>query len=330
MGPGLPGRRRETACMELDDVIVYAHGRFTRYADAKIGLLTHALQYGTGCFEGIRAFWDSEARELYVFHPRDHYRRLHDSAKILMMRVEHTPEELVEITTELCARNRYECEVYIRPFVYKSDEAIGVRLDGVKDEFAIVAVPFQGYFGESKGLRAMLSSWRRMDDASAPARAKVTGIYINSALAKSEALQNGYDEAILLSADGHVSEGSAENIFIVKNGELLTPDPSQNILEGVTRRCVMTIARDLGVAVVERPLDRSELYTATEVFFTGSAAGVMPVESIDRRPVGDGNVGKLTKAISDVYERATRGKEPKYREWVTPVYASRRVKAAVG
>ncbi|MGH7327259.1 MAG: aminotransferase class IV, partial [Polyangiaceae bacterium] len=154
------------------------------------------------------------------------------------------------------------------------------------------------------------------------------GIYINSALAKSEALQNGFDEAILLSHDGHVSEGSAENIFIVRDGRLITPDPSQNILEGVTRRCVMTIAEDLGISVLERTIDRSELYTATEVFFTGSAAGVMPVESIDRRPVGDGRTGKMTRAIADVYERAVRGKEPKYRAWVTPVYAGRRVKTA--
>jgi len=316
--------------MELDDVIVFARGGFVRYADARIGLLTHALQYGTGCFEGVRGFWDEAARELFILHARDHYRRLHDSAKILMMRVPHSPDELVEITAELCARNRYECEVYVRPFVYKSDEAIGVRLDGVNDQFAIVAIPFHGYFGEAQGLRACLSSWRRIDDTAAPARAKVTGIYINSALAKSEALQNGFDEAILLSNDGHVSEGSAENIFIVKGGDLITPDPTQNILEGITRRCVITIARDLGVTVVERAIDRSELYTASEVFFTGSAAGVMPVESIDRRPVGDGRIGKITKDIRDVYERAVRGKEAAYREWVTPVYAARRVKAAAG
>ncbi|MBV8424651.1 MAG: branched-chain amino acid transaminase [Candidatus Eremiobacteraeota bacterium] len=314
--------------MQLDDITIYAHGQFKRYGDAKIGLLTHGLQYGTGCFEGIRGFWDAGERELYILHARDHYRRLHDSAKILMMKVPKAADELVEITAELCARNRYECEVYIRPFVYKSEEAIGVRLDGVPEEFAIVAIPFVGYFGESKGLRVQLSSWRRIDDTVAPARAKVTGIYINSALAKSEALLNGFDEAILLSHDGHVSEGSAENIFIVKNGELITPDPTQNILEGVTRRCAMIIARDLGMTVIERAIDRSELYTATEVFFTGSAAGIMPVESIDRRNVGDGRIGKHTKAIMDVYERAVRGKETKYRDWVTPVYAGRRVKAA--
>ena len=169
-----------------------------------------------------------------------------------------------------------------------------------------------------------------IDDTVAPARAKITGIYINSALAKSEAIANGFDEAIMLSHDGHVSEGSAENIFIVKNGDLITPDPTQNILEGVTRRCAMTIARDQGVNVIERGIDRSELYTATEVFLTGSAAGIMPVESIDRRPVGDGKTGKITKAIMDVYERAVRGKEPKYRDWVKPVYANRQVKAAAG
>jgi branched-chain amino acid aminotransferase len=312
----------------LEDLTVYAQGRFVPYADAKIGLLTHALHYGTGCFEGLRGFWDEGERELYVMQPLEHYRRLHESAKILMMKIPKTAQELVEITTELCARNAFECEVYIRPIVYKSDEGIGVKLEGVGDAFAIIAIPFLGYFGGAEGLRACLSSWRRIDDTVVPARAKATGIYINSALAKTEALQNGYDEAILLSHDGHVSEGSAENIFIVKNGDLITPDASQNILEGVTRRCVMTIARDLGINVVERPIDRTELYTASEVFFTGSAAGVMPVESIDRRPVGDGRTGKITKSISDVYERAVRGKEPRYRHWVTPVYAGRRVKAA--
>ena len=259
--------------MKLDDLTVYAQGRFTRYADAKVGLLTHGLQYGTGCFEGVRGFWDESDRELYILHPRDHYVRLHASAKILMMQLEHSPEELVEITVELCNRNKFEREIYIRPFVYKSDEAIGVRLHDVGDAFAIVAVPFEGYFSVAGGLRACVSSWRRIDDTAAPARAKVTGIYINSALAKSEALLNGFDEAILLSHDGHVSEGSAENIFILRNGELITPDATQNILEGVTRKCVITIARDLGIPVVERAIDRSELYAAGEVFFTGSAAG---------------------------------------------------------
>jgi len=313
--------------MQLDDLIVYARGDFRRYADAKVGLLTHGLQYGTGCFEGVRGFWEQDERELYILHARDHFRRLHDSAKILMMKLPKSADALAEITLELCARNKFESEVYIRPFVYKADEAIGVRLEGVKDEFAIVAIPFVGYFGEAKGLRCGLSSWRRIEDTVAPARAKVTGIYINSALAKSEAIANGFDEAIMLSHDGHVSEGSAENIFIVKNGDLITPDPTQNILEGVTRRCAMTIARDLGFTIVERPIDRSELYTASEVFLTGSAAGIMPVESIDRRTVGDGKTGTITKAIMDVYERAVRGKEPRYRDWVTPVYANRRVAA---
>src|ERR1700734_904417 len=234
--PGVVARGRERRRMQLDDLIVYARGGFTRYADAKIGLLTHALQYGTGCFEGVRGFWDQDERELYILHARDHYRRLHDSAKILMMKVPKSPDELVEITTELCARNKFECEVYIRPFVYKADEAIGVRLEGVKDEFAIVAIPFVGYFGEAKGLRTCLSSWRRIDDTVAPARAKITGIYINSALAKSEAQLGGFDEAILLSHDGHVAEGSADNIFLVREGVLYTPDASQNILEGITRK----------------------------------------------------------------------------------------------
>ena len=311
----------------LDDLTVYANGRFVRYADAKVGLLTHALQYGTGCFEGIRGFWEAGERELYLMALHEHFQRLHASAHILLMNPKESVETLSGLVAELCLRNRFETDVYVRPFVYKADEAIGVRLHDVEDRLAIVALPFTGYFASTGGLRTCVSSWRRIDDTVAPARAQITGIYINSALAKSEALQGGFDEAIMLSQDGHVSEGSAENLFMVKGKQLITPDPSQNILEGVTRRSVMTIARDLGIEVVERAIDRSELYTSQELFLTGSAAGVMWIESVDRRPIADGKIGALTKSISDVYERAVRGKEPRYRDWVTPVYAQRRAAA---
>ncbi|MBV8491547.1 MAG: branched-chain amino acid transaminase [Candidatus Eremiobacteraeota bacterium] len=307
---------------------VYANGGFQRYEDAKVGLLTHGLQYGTGCFEGIRGYWVPEDEELYLVLLRDHYERLMTSAKILTMTVPKTVDELIAITTELCLRNRFEQNVYVRPFMYKAAEDVGVRLHNVPDAFAIVPVPFTPYLDTSKGLHVCVSSWRRADDTMAPPRAKITGLYVNSALAKSEAIQNGYDEAILLSHDGHVAEGSAENIFLVRRGVLYTPDPSQNVLEGCTRRAIMDIAHDdLGLDVVERSIDRGELYCADEVFFTGTAAGVGYVASIDRRPVGDGTMGPVTKRLSETYERIVTGREPRYDAWLTRTYAGARVSA---
>jgi branched-chain amino acid aminotransferase len=313
--------------MELSEVTVYAKGGFARYEDAKVGLLTHGLQYGTGCFEGIRGYWVPEESELFLVLLRDHYERLEQSAKILTMSLPKSVDELVEITVELALRNGYKTDVYIRPFAYKAAEDVGVRLHNVPDAFAIVPIPFTHYVDPNRGLDVCVSSWRRMDDTMAPPRAKITGLYVNSALAKSEAVQNGFDEAILLSHDGHVSEGSAENIFIVRRGVLYTPDPSQNVLEGVTRRAIMAIAHhELGLEVVERAIDRGELYCAQEVFFTGTAVGVAYVASVDRRPVGDGEMGPITKLLSSLYARIVVGKEPRYLEWLTPAYASARVK----
>lgn len=314
--------------MDLSAITVYAGGRFQKYGDAKVGLLTHGLQYGTGCFEGIRGYWAPEERELFLILLRDHFERLMTSAKILTMTVPHTVDDLVDVTIELCLRNRYETHVYVRPFIYKAAEDVGVRLHNVPDAFAIVPIPFTTYLDGSKSLNVCVSSWRRADDTMAPPRAKITGLYVNSALAKSEAVQNGYDEAILLSHDGHVAEGSAENLFLVRRGVLYTPDPSQNVLEGVTRRAIMDIARDeLGVPTVERSIDRGELYAADEVFFTGTAVGICPVGSIDRRPVGDGAIGPMTRELRDRYERIVLGRDPRYESWLTRTYASAKVGA---
>jgi branched-chain amino acid aminotransferase len=308
--------------MDLSAVTVYANGTFCRYGDAKVGLLTHGLQYGTGCFEGIRGYWDADDRELQLVLLRDHYERLQISAKILLMKLPHTVDEMADITIELCRRNHYEADVYIRPFVFKSAEDIGVRLHGVPDAFAIVPIPFKAYLDTSKGLKVCVSSWRRADDTMAPPRAKITGLYVNSALAKTEAITNGFDEAILLSHDGHVAEGSAENLFLVRRGVLYTPDPSQNVLEGCTRRAIMEIAQaQFGLAVVERSIDRGELYSADELFLTGTAAGIAHIASVDHRMVGNGEIGPVTQRLGDFYNRAVRGKEPFYRDWVTPVYS---------
>lgn len=311
--------------MDLSSVTVFAGGKFCRYDDAKVGLLTHGLQYGTGCFEGIRGYWHADDRELYLVLLRAHFERLKLSAKMLLMDIPYSVDELIDLTLEVCTRNRFECDVYVRPFVYKAAEDIGVRLHGVPNAFAMVAIPFNSYLDTSKGLNVCVSSWRRADDTMAPPRAKITGLYVNSALAKTEAVTNGYDEAILLSHDGHVAEGSAENIFLVRRGKLLTPDPSQNVLEGCTRQAIMDIASDqFGIEIVERSVDRGELYSADEVFFTGTAAGIAYVSSVDRRIVGDGLMGPLTKQLMEFYARAVGNKEAAYAQWLTGAYAGKR------
>ena len=311
--------------VDLSKLTVYRDGAFSNYNDAKVGLLTHGLQYGTGCFEGIRGFWVPEDRELYLLLLREHYERLFNSAKILLMELPHSVDELIEITVDLCRRNHFETDVYIRPCIFKSAEDIGVRLHGVPASFAMIALPFTKYFDASVGLKACVSSWRRADDTMAPPRGKITGLYVNSALAKSEAVLNGYDEAIMLSHDGHVAEGSAENIFLVRHGALYTPDPSQNVLEGCTRRAVMQIASEmLGLKIIERSIDRGELYAADEVFFSGSAAGLVHASSIDGRRVGDGTLGPIARQIMEIYERAVRGREPRYRSWIVPTYGERK------
>jgi branched-chain amino acid aminotransferase len=315
--------------MNINDSIVFADGQFRRYGDAKVGLLTHGLNYGTGCFEGIRGYWQPDERELYLLQLREHFERLHNSARTLLMSIPHSVAELADITIELCARNGFEENVYIRPLVYKSAEDVGVRLAGVSDGFAIVGVPFSKYFDADAGLRACVSTWRRIDDTMAPARAKITGVYINSALAKSEATMNGFDEAIMLSHDGHVSEGSAANLFLVRNGTLFTPDASQNVLEGITRRTILMLAKnELGLPIVERALDRSELYGADELFLSGTAAGITFINSVDHRIVGTGAMGPVTRDLSALFARLTNGLEPKYRHFLTPTYAKRKAGAA--
>ncbi len=316
--------------MSLNDSTVFAGGTFRRYDDARVGLLTHGLNYGTGCFEGIRGYWNADERELYLLQLGEHYERLHASARTLMMELPHSIDELVEITIELCKRNGFEENVYIRPLLYKSAEDVGVRLKGVPDAFAIAALPFTKYFDAEAGLRACVSSWRRIDDTMAPARAKITGAYINSALAKSEAQMNGFDEAILLSQDGHVAEGSAANLFLVRKGVLFTPDPTQNVLEGITRRTVSMMAKnELGISVVERALDRSELYAADELFLSGSAVGISYINSVDHRIVGDGTMGPVARKLSRIFNDMTYGRVAAYRSLLTPAYAGRSLRAVV-
>jgi branched-chain amino acid aminotransferase len=287
-----------------------------------ISVRTHGFAYGTGCFEGIRGYWNEEDQQVYLFHLREHYERLLRSCRTLQMSIPYTVDQLIEISIELVRRNNQREDVYLRPVVYKSEQIIGVRLHDVKDEFILTSEPMGNYV-EITGLRCGVSSWRRIDDNAIPARAKICGAYVNSAFAKSEALQNGFDEAIMLTHDGHVSEGSAENIFLVENGQLITPAPSENILLGITRATVMKLAqRELGITTQERQIDRTELYSAEEVFLCGTGAQVAPVIEVDRRLIGDGKVGPITSKLQEIYFDVARGKHPAYRDlWCTPVYA---------
>jgi branched-chain amino acid aminotransferase len=314
--------RPQTAPVEsTTELWAFFRGEFVPLRDANINVMTHGFNYGTAVFEGIRAYWNAEEEQLFALELIAHYQRIHASAGLLMMEVRHSPEELAEITVELLRRNGLREDVYLRPIVYKSSETIGVRLHNLDADITIFGVPFGQYIDTEGGIRAQVSSWRRTDDNAIPARGKITGAYVNGALAKSEAQLNGFDEAIVLTADGHVSEGSAENLFIVKDGVLLTPPVTDNILEGITRRRLMSIARDdLGVEVLERSLDRTELYTADEVFLCGTGAQISPVIEIDRRSIGTGRPGPVTKDLSRTYFDAVRGKVPAYRDWLTPVY----------
>jgi len=296
-------------------------GQIVPFQDAKVSVMTHALNYGTGCFEGIRAYWNEDTQQLLVFKMLEHYQRFLRNSRILMIDVPFTPERLSEITVELLRKEGYREDTYIRPLAYKSDEVIGVRLHNLNAEVAIFATPFGRYIESEEGARVAVSSWRRIDDNAIPARAKITGAYVNSAFAKTEAMLNGFDEAIVLTQDGHVSEGSAENIFIVRNGVLITPPVTENILEGITRNVIIQLARDeLGLKVEERPIDRTELYVADEAFFCGTGVQVAAIAQIDRRPVGTGKLGPIVKALRDLYFDVVRGKVAKYREWCTPVY----------
>jgi branched-chain amino acid aminotransferase len=311
----LPQERRAQA-----DDWVYHEGALCRYGDAHLGLLTHALHYGTGCFEGIRAYWSTRQNRLNVFRMAEHFERMHGNARMLHMAVPLPVDELCAITVELLRRNGFTSDVYVRPLVYKANEEIGIRFHNLRDGFMIVTVPFGAYVDTTAGIRCQVSSWRRMDDNVAPARSKSTGIYVNSALAKTEAFLNGFDEAIVLTQDGHVSEGSAENIFLLRQGVLVTPPVTQNIVEGITRRTLMTLARDeLGMEVIERDVDRSELYIADEVLLCGTGAEVSPVIEIDHRPVGDGAPGMVTRRLQELYFSACKGEDDRYASWLTPV-----------
>jgi branched-chain amino acid aminotransferase len=300
---------------------VFNEGEFAHYNDVRLGLMTHALHYGTGVFEGIRAYWNDKRQQLFVLHAVAHYERMRRSANVMRMTLPYSTEELVNFTVELLRRNQFKSDVYIRPLLYMSSEEIGVRLHNLNQSFFIYAIPFGNYVEIEAGIRCMVSTWRRVPDQSLPARAKITGSYAQSALAKSEAVEGGFDEAIVLSVDGHVSEGSAENIFMLKDGTFVTPPVTDDILEGVTRQMLMKLIKDeLNLPVLERSIDRTELYTCDELLLCGTGAQISPVIEVDRRPVGNGKVGEFTQELQNIYFGAVRGDTPKYKDWTIPVY----------
>jgi branched-chain amino acid aminotransferase len=286
---------------------------------AKIGIATHAFNYGTGCFGGIRAYWNDGHRQLYVFRVKNHFKRFLDSCRLLNIELAYGVEELTSLVIELLRREGYRQDAYVRPIAYKATEDITPRLYDLDDDIAIFSRPQGNYI--KLEVKAGVSSWRRVDDNSIPARGKIVGAYVNSAFARTEAHWNGFDEAIVLDQEGHVSEGSAENIFMVRNGEVFTPSVKDNILEGITRATLMELMRDeFGLKVTERSIDRSELYVADEVFFCGTGAQVAAVIEVDHRVIGKGGTGAMTKRLQELYFRVVRGNEPKYMDWLTPIY----------
>ena len=296
-------------------------GNIVPIGEAKVGIMTHALHYGTACFAGLRAYWNEEEQQLFIFRAEDHFHRFINSTRLLHMNLPYSAEELVEIVLRLLRREYFQQDIYIRPLAYKSSELIGVRLHDLDDEVTIFALPFGRYLQNEEGARATISSWRRVDDNAIPARGKISGSYVNSALIKTDACLKGFDEAIVLNQNGHVSEGSAENLFIIRGGVAYTPPVYENILEGINRRCHIQLLRDeFGIETVERPLDRTEVLLADEVFFCGTGVQIVAVTTIDSFQIGSGQMGPVVGRLRELFFDIVRGRNPKYRHWCVPVY----------
>lgn len=299
---------------------VFMNGEYIEADKAVLPVRTHAFLYGTSVFEGIRAYYNKEEDQLYAFRVKEHYERLLHSAKVMWMKSPYTIEEYENITKDLLKLNGYKTDVYIRPTLYKSSQKVGPTLTDNEDSFLIFTTPFGDYFEGDRGLKLCVSSWRRTSDNAIPPRAKVSGAYANSALIKTDAHEAGFDDAVVLSESGQVTEGSAMNIFLVINGTLVTSSTTDDILVGVTRNTVIELAHELEIPVKERSIDRTELYAAEEAFCCGTGAQIVPVESIDHRMVGDGKIGNITKQIQELYFNVVKGKVDKFKKWCLPVY----------
>jgi branched-chain amino acid aminotransferase len=314
-----PSPHHAPAAGSLDELICYFEGAWVPMRDAKVSIMTHAFMYGTATFEGIRAYWNDKQQTLYGLKLREHVERLRQSCRMLLMKDIPSVDELTGLIVETARRNGFRQDAYIRPSFYKSTRAIGVRLHDLDNELYIVALPFGNYIDTEAGVRVMTSSWRRNADDALPARGKIVGGYVNMAFQKSEAELNGFDEAVVLTADGHVNEASAANLFVVRDGVALTPPVSDDLLEGVTRKALMEMLANEGIPVVERSIDRSELYVADEVLLCGTGVQVSPVIEVDHRPVGAGEIGPISRLVRDRYFDAVRGRLPEYSHWLTPI-----------
>ena len=304
-----------------DEGYAYFEGHIVPMSEAKVSIATHALHYGTACFEGIRGYWNADHQQLYLLKLREHYERMANSWNTLRMHPKESVDDLCRITVELVRQHAYRQDVYVRPITYKSARTIKLTLSSLEDSTAVYTFAMGNYLDISTGLSVCTSSWRRANSNAMPVRAKVTGAYINSSLAIDDASAAGFDEAIMLTHDGTVSEASSCNLFILRNGRLATPALSEDILEGVTRNALIDMLREeFGTAVEERRIDRTELYAATEIFMCGTGVQVSPVSSVDRRPVGSGKPGPFSMKLQALYLSACRSENEKYRDWVTPVY----------
>jgi branched-chain amino acid aminotransferase len=303
----------------LDELICYFEGDWVPMRDAKVSIMTHAFMYGTATFEGIRAYWNADQGQLYGLKLREHVERIRQSCRILLMQDVPSVDELTGLIVETVRRNGFREDAYIRPSFYKSTSAIGVRLHELENELYIIALPFGNYIDTDSGVRVMTSSWRRNADEALPARGKIVGGYVNMAFQKTEAELNGFDEAIVLTAGGHVNEASAANVFVIRDGVALTPPVSDDLLEGVTRKAIMELLGNEGIPVEVRSIDRSELYVADEMFLCGTGVQVSSVVEVDHRPVGSGAIGPIGRLVRDRYFDAVRGRLPEYAHWLTPI-----------
>ncbi|MFA5629441.1 MAG: branched-chain amino acid transaminase [Dehalococcoidales bacterium] len=300
--------------------IAFLNNEFIPLEDAKVGIMTHALHYGTAVFEGIRGNWNEDKKQVFIFRLKEHYERLAEGSAFLKMKIPYSTEELCQITVDIVQKSGFKEDIYIRPLSYKSTQAMGVRLHDLENDFFVFAIPWGRYL-ETDACRCCISSWRRPADNVIPPSAKITGLYVNNALTKSEAVSRGFDEGIMLTHDGFVSEGSGENIFVIKDGKIFTPTTKDSILKGITRDTVMILAKnELGIDTIEKKISLDELYNADECFLTGTAAHLTPVTEIEDKKMGNGHAGEITLKLQKLYFDVIKGKNEKYIEWCTPVY----------
>lgn len=299
----------------------YFQGHIVPIDEAKVSVTTNAFNYGSAVFGGMRAYWNEEEEQLFLFRPRDHFRRLIQSGGFLHADLGHTPDSLTEILLELLRREAYRTDVYIRPLIYAASERIGVHFQGIDFDLAIFTLPSGQYIANDDGAHVCFSSWSRIQDNTIPARGKISGAYVNSALIRTDALNAGYDDALVLNSDGHIAEGSVANFMMVRDGVVITPPVSANILEGITRRSLIGLLRvELGVEVIEREIDRTEIYIADEAFLCGTGLQIAAITRVEHRSIGTGVMGPITQKLRDLYFDVLRGRVAEYHHWLEPVY----------